>query len=64
MPASSYAEWRQRWPSLIVERRTEEAAELLQRYYATTSTGVPAYSGFTVRGNGRAEHGPVLDWHG
>lgn len=45
MPASSYAEWRQRWPALIVERRTQEAAELLQRYYATTSKGAPAYSG-------------------
>ncbi|MGB3353732.1 MAG: DUF6308 family protein [Mycobacterium sp.] len=45
MPASSYPEWRQRWPSLIVERRTEDAAALLHRYYATTSTGVPAYSG-------------------
>lgn len=45
MPAASYAEWRQRWPALIVERRTEEAAELLQRYYATTRLGLPAYSG-------------------
>jgi hypothetical protein len=45
MPASSYAEWRQRWPALVVERRTEEASELLQRYYATTSKGAPAYSG-------------------
>jgi hypothetical protein len=45
MPASSYPEWRQHWPSLIVERRTAEAAELLQRYYATTSKGAPAYSG-------------------
>lgn len=45
LPASSYEEWRRRWPALIVERRTEEAAELLQRYYATTSTGAPAYSG-------------------
>jgi hypothetical protein len=45
MPASSYAEWRQRWPALIVERRTAEATELLQRYYATTRKGAPAYSG-------------------
>jgi hypothetical protein len=45
MPVSSYAEWRHRWPALVVERRTEEAAELLQRYYATTYSGAPAYSG-------------------
>ena len=45
MPASSRTEWRQHWPSLIVERRTGEAAELLQRYYGTTSKGAPAYSG-------------------
>lgn len=45
MPASSYPGWRQSWPSLIVERRTEEAAALLHRYYASTSTGMPAYSG-------------------
>ncbi|MGH3640761.1 MAG: DUF6308 family protein [Mycobacterium sp.] len=45
MPASSYPGWQQHWPSLIVERRTEEAAALLHRYYATTSTGAPAYSG-------------------
>lgn len=45
MPVSSIAEWRQRWPALIVERRTEEAVGLLQLYYATTSTGAPAYSG-------------------
>lgn len=45
MPASCNVEWRQRWPSLIVERRTEDATELLQRYYSTTSTGAPAYSG-------------------
>lgn len=44
MPASSYVEWRQRWPALVVERQTEQAAELLQRYYATTSKGAPAYS--------------------
>lgn len=45
MPTSSYAEWRQRWPALIVEQRSEEATELLKRYYATTSKGAPAYSG-------------------
>jgi hypothetical protein len=45
MPASSSAEWRQRWPALIVEQRTDDATGLLQRYYATTSTGAPAYSG-------------------
>lgn len=43
--APDYAEWRKRWPSLIVERRTTEAVELLQRYYAVTPTGAPAYSG-------------------
>lgn len=45
MPASSYTEWRQRWPALIVERRTAQAAELVKRYYATTNSGAPAYSG-------------------
>lgn len=45
MPASKYGGWRQRWPSLIVDRRTEDATELVRRYYATSATGVPAYSG-------------------
>lgn len=42
---STCAEWHQRWPTVVVNRRTEEAAQLLQRYYATSEAGVPAYSG-------------------
>ncbi|MDR3658450.1 MAG: DUF6308 family protein [Mycobacterium sp.] len=40
-----YEEWRQRWPALIVERCTEEAVPLLQSYYSTSDSGLPAYSG-------------------
>lgn len=45
MDTTDYDEWRQRWPALVVQRRTEEAAELLDEYYATTDAGLPAYSG-------------------
>lgn len=43
--ASTYVEWRQRWPELITRRQTSTAVELLERYYATNSAGVPAYTG-------------------
>lgn len=42
---ASYEEWRDRWPALVVQRRTENAKSLLQAYYATTASGLPAYSG-------------------
>lgn len=45
MASVEYREWRQRWPQLVVERRTEEAVELLERYYAVGDAGLPAYSG-------------------
>lgn len=45
MPASSNTEWQHRWPALVTECRTAEAVLLLQRYYAITSKGAPAYSG-------------------
>lgn len=45
MKGASYEEWRKRWPALIVQRRTEDAMVLLQSYYATTASGLPAYSG-------------------
>lgn len=45
MAAFEYTEWRDRWPEVIVQRRTAEAARLLQHYYASTAAGRPAYSG-------------------
>jgi Family of unknown function (DUF6308) len=45
MPTAEYEEWRQRWPALVVQRRDDEAAALLQSYYATIDSGLPAYSG-------------------
>ena len=40
-----YTQWRRRWPEVVVQRRTDEAVELLTRYYAVTAAGRPAYSG-------------------
>ena len=45
MSGFEYSEWCTRWPALIVEQRTTEAAILLQRYYAHDQDGLPAYTG-------------------
>jgi hypothetical protein len=41
----TYVEWRERWPKIVVCRRTDDAVELLQRYYATYDGGKPRYTG-------------------
>ncbi|MFC7674131.1 DUF6308 family protein [Mycolicibacterium sp. GCM10028919] len=45
MAEFEYTQWRHRWPEAVVQRRTDEAVELLTRYYAVTAAGRPAYSG-------------------
>ncbi len=45
MAEFEYTQWRHRWPEVVVQRRTDEAVELLTRYYAVTAAGRPAYSG-------------------
>lgn len=45
MAEFEYTQWRHRWPEVVVKRRTDEAVELLTRYYAVTAAGRPAYSG-------------------
>lgn len=42
---SPYADWRERWPKTVVDRRTDDAVEMLQRYYATDDGGKPHYTG-------------------
>ena len=45
MAEFEYTQWRHRWPEVVVQRRTDEAVELLTRYYAVTADGRQAYSG-------------------
>ncbi|AGB21676.1 hypothetical protein Mycsm_01259 [Mycobacterium sp. JS623] len=45
MGLGTYLEWRQRWPELLVSRQTDEAVDLLRRYYATFDGGKPRYTG-------------------
>lgn len=45
MAEFEYTQWRHGWPEVVVQRRTDEAVELLRRYYAVTAAGRPAYSG-------------------
>lgn len=45
MTAATYVDWRQRWPAVITQKRTADAAEMLRRYYYVNSRGIPAYSG-------------------
>lgn len=40
----SYPEWRQAWPELIVQTRTDVAVDLLQRYYAVDGE-TPRFTG-------------------
>lgn len=44
MVTSTY-DWRQSWPTIIVEQRTADATALLAEYYATDDAGVPHFSG-------------------
>jgi hypothetical protein len=43
--SAEYSEWRTRWPSVVVERDTETAQGLLERYYAVRKDGTPGYTG-------------------
>lgn len=45
MAEFEYEQWRHRWPEVVVERLTDKATELLQRYFAVKASGIPAYSG-------------------
>lgn len=45
MAEFGYEQWRDRWPEVVAQRRTDEAIVLLERYYAITAAGRPAYSG-------------------
>ena len=45
MAEFAYTHWRDRWPEVVAQRRTDEAGALLKRYYAVTAAGRPAYSG-------------------
>ncbi len=40
-----YVAWRQRWPSVVVERQTDAAVDLLAGFYATSDSGMPRYTG-------------------
>ncbi|MCV7421396.1 hypothetical protein H7K45_12665 [Mycobacterium yunnanensis] len=37
--------WRARWPKVIVEQRSDEAVDLIQRYFAFDAEGKPNYTG-------------------
>ncbi|WP_445161439.1 DUF6308 family protein [Mycobacterium sp. Dal123C01] len=41
----SYPEWRQSWPTMIVQTQTDAAVNCLQRYYAVDDTGNPRFTG-------------------
>jgi hypothetical protein len=43
--SDAYSEWRTRWPSVVVERDTETAQGLLERYSAVRKDGSPRYTG-------------------
>lgn len=53
MGSTTYDGWRKRWPAVIVQQQDETAAELLEDYYESND-GVPAFSGSSVRTDGRA----------
>jgi len=38
-------DWRTRWPKVIVEQRSHEAVDLIQRYFAFDAEGKPNYTG-------------------
>jgi hypothetical protein len=41
----NYADWRERWPKMVVYRQTAAAIDALQRYYARDDSGKPRYTG-------------------
>lgn len=45
MTDDDYSEWRESWPEFIVQTRDDEAASLLERYYAVSDGGTPSYTG-------------------
>lgn len=44
-PSGGDDEWRKRWPRVVVERDSNAARGLLERYYATRKDGTPKYTG-------------------
>ena len=43
--SGDYVEWRTRWPRVVVDRDTEAARGLLERYFAVRKDGTPCYTG-------------------